>query len=199
MSRIKHIPNILSISRFFISFLLVIDAVDGHASRYFVLLFILAALTDFLDGFIARKFNIMSIKGAILDGYADIVLYCSVLACTWFLFPHVIKKYLFWIAGLLVMQFFSWGFSYYRFSRITSYHTYSAKIWGASLFVSITFLFVFSRDFLLIPTFIIASISIMEDILITSLLPYWKSDIKHFMWAWHVRDECLMPCRDINQ
>jgi len=188
MQYIKHIPNILTISRFVISALLILDAVDGQPSAYFAPLFIFGALTDFLDGFIARKFNVMSPKGAVLDGYADIALYCSVLVCVWFLFPSVITKYLAFFIGLIVLQILSWGFSYLKFKRITSYHTYSAKTWGVSLFVSIALLFVFSNDFLLIPMFIIGAVSMVEDIIITSVLPCWKSDIKHFVVAMHIRD-----------
>jgi CDP-diacylglycerol--glycerol-3-phosphate 3-phosphatidyltransferase len=187
----KHIPNILTISRFFISFLLILDAIDGYASQYFTSLFIFGALTDFLDGFIARKFNAMTIRGTILDGYADIALYCSALFSIWFLFPNVIKKHLFSIAGLILIQIFSWAFSYYKFRRITSYHTYSAKIWGIMLFISFAFLFAFSNGLLLIPMFIIAAVSIIEDIIITSILPYWKSEIKYFIMAIYIREKYL--------
>ncbi|MDP8266802.1 MAG: CDP-alcohol phosphatidyltransferase family protein [Candidatus Aceula meridiana] len=189
MCIIKYIPNVLTFFRFVISAMLVFDAIDGQASAYFAPLFILAALTDFLDGFIARKFNVMSVRGAMLDGYADIALYCSVLVCIWFLFPYTAKKYLITFVGLIGLQIFSWGFSYLKFKRITSYHTYNAKFWGLMLFVSIGFLFVFSNDFLLVPMFIIAAISLVEDIAITSVLPCWKSDVKNFVRALRIRKE----------
>jgi len=187
----KNIPNALTISRFFISLLLIVIAINGHATNLFVILFILGALTDFLDGFIARKLKVMTVNGAVLDGYADIALYFSALLSAWFLFPQIIRKHLFSIAILIAIQFVSWAFSYAKFRRLTSYHTYAAKTWGMMLFVSFVSLFAFANDFLLISMFVIAAVSISEDIVITGILPCWKSEVKHFLMAIRIRDKYL--------
>lgn len=60
---------------------------DAHYSTirlYFLLaaiFFVIAAITDFLDGFIARKFNWVSDFGKLWDPIADKVLVNSVLIC----------------------------------------------------------------------------------------------------------------------
>lgn len=65
-----NIPNILTVARIVMAplfVILVMRSLFGHA----LVLFTLAAVTDGLDGFIARYFNQRTVMGAYLDPIAD--------------------------------------------------------------------------------------------------------------------------------
>jgi cardiolipin synthase len=66
----KHIPNILTIARFLLVPCFLIASTRGWYLAAFVL-FVTAAVTDIFDGMIARRLNVRSRLGALLDPAAD--------------------------------------------------------------------------------------------------------------------------------
>ena len=75
----KHIPNILTVSRLLMIplFLFFIISNREYSYHYALLIFILASITDALDGRFARKFNVESKFGEFLDPLADKILILS--------------------------------------------------------------------------------------------------------------------------
>ena len=72
------IPNVLSVFRM-IAFLPVIILFSSEYYLTSFLVFTAAAWSDFLDGFLARKYNLTSNLGSLLDLLADKVLVSSIL------------------------------------------------------------------------------------------------------------------------
>jgi len=68
----KHIPNILTCFNAFLGALAVLFALRDNIQAA-VLLIIVAAILDFLDGFAARMLNAKSVIGGDLDSLADII------------------------------------------------------------------------------------------------------------------------------
>ena len=66
--------NLLTISRIFLAIIifLLLMSNDGHIVA--LVLFMFAGVTDYLDGYLARKYNLVSEIGEILDPIADKIL-----------------------------------------------------------------------------------------------------------------------------
>ena len=80
-----NLPNRLTLFRvilipFFVFFLLA-PYFTGYGNYIAVAVFIVASITDFLDGHIARKRNLVTNFGKFMDPLADKLLVCSALIC----------------------------------------------------------------------------------------------------------------------
>ncbi|MCK4656354.1 MAG: CDP-diacylglycerol--glycerol-3-phosphate 3-phosphatidyltransferase, partial [candidate division Zixibacteria bacterium] len=101
-------PNRLTLFRIFLAplfvFLFLIDNVYARLSA--LIIFILAALTDTVDGWLARKYNITTSFGKFMDPLADKILISSALvafialgyAKLWMVLPIIARD--FFITGL---------------------------------------------------------------------------------------------------
>lgn len=79
-----NLPNKLTVFRvILIPFFVVLLLFDITAYDEWIALaiFIIASLTDFLDGHIARKYNLVTNFGKFMDPLADKLLVCSALIC----------------------------------------------------------------------------------------------------------------------
>ena len=94
------LPNLLSIFRM-IAFLpvIILFSSEYYLSSFF--LFTAAAWSDFLDGFLARRYNTTSNLGSLLDLLADKVLVSSVLI---FLVFHTGNIYLFILTTIIIVR-----------------------------------------------------------------------------------------------
>ncbi|HEX7948270.1 MAG TPA: CDP-diacylglycerol--glycerol-3-phosphate 3-phosphatidyltransferase [Phenylobacterium sp.] len=117
----KSLPNILTGSRLFMAlFMFVAFAAAAGAVPYFsnrlepdaqfalqrwaVYAFVLAAVTDFFDGWLARKLDAVSVWGAILDPIGDKVLVCGAILGLLSLGP---QPYVVIPAGLILFREFT--------------------------------------------------------------------------------------------
>jgi CDP-diacylglycerol--glycerol-3-phosphate 3-phosphatidyltransferase len=75
--KLLNLPNKLSLFRIFLVPLLVVVIITKYSSLLATVIFGLAMLTDWLDGFIARTTNQVTTLGKLLDPIADKLLICA--------------------------------------------------------------------------------------------------------------------------
>ena len=127
----KRIPDLLSMSRIVLCLpLLMVDAMTFP----FWALYVIAGITDMLDGFLARRWGVESKFGARLDSLADFVF---VLAVGYKLFPWLKLPTALWILiGIIALVKVSNAVnSYVVEHRIEFLHTKANKLTGFLLFI----------------------------------------------------------------
>jgi cardiolipin synthase len=124
----QFIPNIITILRFFLIIPIVITLL---AKKYEIAFsfFIIAGLSDGLDGFLARRYHWTSHFGAMADPIADKLLMLATYAClTWlgkipvWLFLIVIGRDLWLVIGVIAYRYFVAALSF-KPSRISKINT----------------------------------------------------------------------------
>lgn len=127
----KRIPDFLSMSRIALCLpLLLVDAMTVP----FWTLYVIAGITDMLDGFLARRWGVESKFGARLDSLADFVF---VIAVGYKLFPYLKQPTALWMMiGLIALVKIINAISSYVINhRISFLHTTANKLTGFLLFV----------------------------------------------------------------
>ena len=81
MFKLKNIPNFLTSMRILlIPIIIILMEIDEELYRWLsLILYFIACISDFFDGYLARKFEIESNFGRFLDPIADKILIVSVI------------------------------------------------------------------------------------------------------------------------
>lgn len=109
-----NIPNLLSLLRLCLVpvFALAFFSPSPNAHTWAVLVYTLAFVTDIADGYIARKFNMITKLGRILDPLADKLMTFAVIICValdgvipmWAIAVFFCKEALMGLGGLLMYR-----------------------------------------------------------------------------------------------
>ncbi|MDC0074167.1 CDP-diacylglycerol--glycerol-3-phosphate 3-phosphatidyltransferase [Alphaproteobacteria bacterium] len=156
MIKYSNIPNLLTFSRLILipSIIIIIYFDRPYSGWLSCLVFIAAAITDYLDGKLARKWNSTSKIGALLDPIADKMLVLSILFMlaynnslnNWLIFPSLI---------ILLRELFISGLREYLSSKQIELPVSVLAKWKTSTqFIALVFLLLSNSVYISITTFI---------------------------------------------
>lgn len=180
--RFWTIPNILSLYRIII-FPFVLWLILSKNENLFAVFITISLITDFLDGFIARRFKMQTTIGVKLDSWADLGTYIlSFIAIGLFKWqdikPHSLVLYVF--AGVMALSYLA---VFVKFKGLIGLHTYMFKITGYMQGAFIISLFVWG--FYLLPYYVCliwGTLACIEEIIIILLLKEPRMNVKGLYW-----------------
>lgn len=156
------IPNILTIARIIGSVLLLFV---HPFSPSFIAIYLFCGISDFLDGFVARRYELTTSFGAILDSIADFVF---VFIALYVILPVILLPtwILGWIAIIIFVKVCSLLIGALRYKALTFLHTYLNKITGAMLFGFVMLYSVFGLNMTAVVLCFVATVAAVEEFII---------------------------------
>ena len=126
-----NLPNKLTVGRlilspaFFLAYFIPLwtDSWFRVSVPVLVIVFLGIEISDFLDGFIARKYNLVSDIGKVMDPFADVVSRLTYFLC--FSFTGIMPLWIF-----LILMYRELGIIFFRMLMIKRGIVVAASLWG---------------------------------------------------------------------
>lgn len=146
-----------------------------------------AFVSDILDGVVARRYGAITPFLRRLDSATDTVFYLATAYSAWTRYPTLLRPLTWPIAIVLVGEAINYVVALIAFRREASYHAWSARLWGALLFLALMALFGTGSAALLPVALLSGMIAQCESLAITAVLPVWRPDVPSVWHAWRLR------------
>jgi hypothetical protein len=96
------------------------------------------------------------------------------------------------LVALLGFEAFRYGFDFWKFGKVASYHSYMAKAWGLLLALAVVGMLSFGGlGWLLWVAIVFGIVVNAEGLAMSLMLPRWKNDVKTLGRAWDLRKKML--------
>ncbi|MES1146859.1 MAG: CDP-alcohol phosphatidyltransferase family protein, partial [Solimonas sp.] len=132
---VKRIPVLLTGLRALLAPVVLLLSIYAPGPGAFSVCLMAAFLSDICDGIIARRLNVATPAIRRLDSAADTLFYAACAFAVWRLYPAVISERRMPLSILIALEVFRYVLDFAKFRREASYHMWSSKLWGISLFV----------------------------------------------------------------
>jgi CDP-diacylglycerol--glycerol-3-phosphate 3-phosphatidyltransferase len=187
---LKHIPSCLVAGRILLGPTLFLMATRGIAGRWLILGLTAAFLSDVFDGVLARRIGVATERLRVADSRADCWFYVWMAAAVWQTAPEIIRAFHLPLLLVISLQLFSYACDLVKYRRIASFHAYTAKVWGLTLFMAtVALLGLHTGGSFLWLAILLGIISNIEGFAIKTVLPEWQHDVPSVFHALRSRRE----------
>jgi len=152
-----NIPNFITLLRIVLAFLLSYFIINQQVKQALILL-VIVIFSDFIDGFIARRYSKVTSFGAVFDPLADSVLILTILLSLLFLDFSLLAIIILLFLPRIITYLFIIYFGYYKYSA-TFYSKAMAVLTYLSLFALIAKFSLLVVYVILIPLYILLIIN----------------------------------------
>jgi phosphatidylglycerophosphate synthase len=143
-----------------------------------------AFLSDIYDGVLARRFGVATSALRRFDSITDTVFYVAVTWAAWLIYPNAISSNLVGIAVLIWLEVIRYMYDLMKFGREASYHMWSAKLSGITLFAAFLALLGFGTPVLVPVAIAVGIIADLEGLAASMILREWTHDVPCVFHAW---------------
>jgi CDP-diacylglycerol--glycerol-3-phosphate 3-phosphatidyltransferase len=183
--RILTIPNVICLVRLAGALSLFYFAWAGNAA-WFLAMFVILNVSDWIDGRLARWLHQRSDFGARLDSLADAVLYGALFWGVVWLRWDVVQRETPWWAVCLASYALTCLAGWWKFGRPPSYHTYGAKASQWFVLIGAICLMLDYSHWPFRIAMAVVTLTNLEATAITWMLPQWRADV---LSLWHALEQ----------
>jgi CDP-diacylglycerol--glycerol-3-phosphate 3-phosphatidyltransferase len=178
-----QVPNAISSARLLATPVLFSAAVREQR-QLFTWLLLACLVSDILDGLIARVFRLQSRLGSLLDSTADMIVFALTVGGVFVFHREFLWAHAGPIGGLVGLYFVEVAGAVWRYGRISSFHTILARVaaYAQGIFVMSLFLWGYHAG-IFFAMVALSSASLLEEILLLTVLPEWKTDVRGLYWV----------------
>ena len=179
-----YIINAITVYRLLSAFLL-LYLIYRDRPDIFKWMIAISFFTDSIDGFLARKYHVVSVMGARIDSIADDMTVLMGIIGLFVWKPAFIQQEILLICFLLILFILQVSLAFLRYGKFSSFHTYFAKT--AALFQGLFLIFAFfltGMPYLLFyMAAVITAVDLIEEIILVFVIPEWRANVKGLYWV----------------
>ncbi|MGH0036330.1 MAG: CDP-alcohol phosphatidyltransferase family protein [Myxococcota bacterium] len=184
---LRNLPNGLSLFRILCVPLLLWLAWEGRM-EVFLGVFVLALVSDVLDGLAARRLGLETELGAWLDQTADFALWVSFPLGAWWLWPEILRREAGWAVLSILCLLGPSAVAWLKYREIPGYHTWTAKTCAVLMGIGVPLLLVFDQAIPFRVAAVFMGVAAVDELGITWVLPTCRHDVPSVVHAMRMRD-----------